>query len=111
MLPSIRDWLEQIAQGRLRLENSEARLVPLLADGADCGGSIVAQWVRALVEIKLSLGEFASRHIQIKDLDRGLIDFPALRGSKEVFLCWEKDEDDIEFWHDLESGYASREPL
>jgi hypothetical protein len=40
-----------------------------------------------------------------------LIDFPALIGDKEVFLCWEKDEDDIEYWHDIDSGYAGREPL
>jgi hypothetical protein len=44
-------------------------------------------------------------------LARGLVDFPALLGGKEVFLCWESDEDDIEFWHDLESGYGGRERL
>ncbi|MBI3415698.1 MAG: DUF2203 domain-containing protein [Verrucomicrobia bacterium] len=111
LLPRVRDWLERIAQNRRRLEDSEARLAPLLAEGTDCGGPAVTKWVCALLEIKLCLGEFAQRHIQIKDLDRGLIDFPALRGTKEIFLCWEKDEDDIEFWHDLESGYAGREPL
>ena len=111
LLPSIRDWLEIIAQARQRLENAEARLAPLLAAGADCGGSAVGQWIRALIEIKVWLREFAVREIQIKDLARGLIDFPALRGGKEVFLCWELEEDDIEFWHDLESGFAGREPL
>jgi hypothetical protein len=42
---------------------------------------------------------------------RGLVDFPAIMGGKEVFLCWESDEDDIEFWHDLETGYGGREKL
>lgn len=111
LLPSIRDWLERIAQARQRVENSEARLAPLLKAGVDCGGAAVEQWIRALLEIKQSLGEFAAREIQIKDIERGLIDFPALRAGKEVFLCWELGEDDIEFWHDLESGYAGREPL
>ena len=50
--------------------------------------------------------EFQRREIQVKDIDRGLIDFPALLGGKEVFLCWEQDEEDIEFWHDLDAGYA-----
>jgi hypothetical protein len=54
---------------------------------------------------------FQKREIQVKDLDRGLVDFPAYIGGKEVFLCWENGEDDIEFWHDLESGYAGREKL
>jgi hypothetical protein len=55
--------------------------------------------------------EFQKRDIQIKDLDRGLVDFPAFIGGKEVFLCWEQDEDGIEFWHDLDTGFAGREPL
>ena len=60
---------------------------------------------------KSVLQEFAQREIQVKDLDRGLIDFPAIIGGREVFLCWEQDEDDVEFWHDLNSGYAGRERL
>ena len=48
---------------------------------------------------------------QIKDLERGLIDFPAIVAGREVFLCWEQDEDDIEYWHDLDTGYAGREKL
>lgn len=111
LLPRVRDWLERISENRRRLEISEARLAPLLADGADCGGPTATRWVRALLEIKTCLDEFTRRQIQIKDLERGLVDFPALRGAKEIFLCWEKDEADIEFWHDLESGYAGREPL
>jgi hypothetical protein len=42
-------------------------------------------------------------------VDRGLVDFPAILGGREVFLCWEKDEQDIEYWHDLDSGYSGRE--
>jgi hypothetical protein len=49
--------------------------------------------------------------VVIKDFDRGLVDFPHLREGREVFLCWELDEDDIEFWHDLDTGYSGRERL
>ena len=66
---------------------------------------------RAKVDMQEVLGEFQRRQIQIKDVERGLIDFPAVIAGKEVFLCWEQDEEDIEFWHDLDSGYAGREPL
>jgi hypothetical protein len=57
------------------------------------------------------LGEFERGEIQLKDIERGLIDFPAFVGGKEVFLCWEKSEADVEFWHDLDTGYAGRECL
>ena len=61
--------------------------------------------------IEQVLLEFQRREIQVKDLGRGLVDFPALIDGREVFLCWEQDEDDIEFWHELDTGYAGRERL
>ena len=68
-------------------------------------------WIRALAGMQHILANFQHRQIFIKDLTRGLIDFPAIMGGKEIFLCWESDEDDIEFWHDLETGYGGREKL
>jgi hypothetical protein len=61
--------------------------------------------------IHVALSDIAGRGIQIKDLDRGLVDFPHLRNGREVFLCWELEDDDIEFWHDLDAGYPGRERL
>ena len=111
LLPNIRDWLKRLVALRGELEKQEKRLASLMAPGCDVGGPLVNKWVRSIAEIKDVLLEFHSREIQIKDLDRGLIDFPAFIGGKEVFLCWEQDEEDTEFWHDLDTGYAGREPL
>ena len=47
----------------------------------------------------------------LRDLDRGLIDFPAVRDGEEVYLCWEEGEDEIGFWHELDAGHAGRQPL
>jgi hypothetical protein len=49
--------------------------------------------------------------VQIKDFERGLVDFPHIRDGREVFLCWELHEGDIEFWHDIDAGYTGRERL
>ena len=82
-----------------------------MAPGSDLGGELVNTWVRTLADLEDVLLEFQRREIQVKDLERGLVDFPALIGGKEVFLCWEQDEEDVEFWHDLDAGYAGRERL
>lgn len=111
LLPRIRKWFQQLATLRKRLQQHDDRLSSLLSAGADGGGEPVNRWVETIADIKDLLREFEKREIQIKDLDRGLIDFPAIIGEKEVFLCWEQDEEDIEFWHDLHSGYAGRERL
>ena len=47
----------------------------------------------------------------LRDLDRGLVDFPAILEGREVYLCWERGEDEIAWWHDLEAGYGGRQPL
>ena len=111
LLPKVRQWLEQLGELRLALEENDQRLAGLMASGQALGGDLVNNSVKVLGKMKELLEEFHEREIIIKDLGRGLIDFPALIGGKEVFLCWEKDEDDIEFWHDIDSGFAGRERL
>ncbi len=49
--------------------------------------------------------------VHLKDLDRGLVDFPARLGGQIVFLCWQLGEPDITHWHPLTGGYAERRPL
>ena len=111
LLPQIRQWLKRLSALRRKLSDCDQRLACLMTGGNDVGGETVNQWVRVAADVKGMLAEFQRREIQIKDLDRGLIDFPAILNGKEVFLCWEQDEEDIEFWHDLQSGYAGRERL
>jgi hypothetical protein len=111
LLPRIRQWLEELGQHQEQLKKLDKRVASLIASGDDAGGPSVNQLAGTLAECKAVLQNFRSREIQIKDLTRGLIDFPSMREGREIFLCWEKDEDDIEYWHDLESGYAGRERL
>ena len=111
LLPKLRLWLDELNRHRQRVKQLDDRLGQLLAGGADPGGELVNEWIRNLAGIQKRLAGFRELDIQLKDLERGLIDFPAIIGGKEVFLCWEKDEDDIEFWHDLDTGYAGRERL
>jgi hypothetical protein len=111
LLPPIRQWLKELVQLRADLEKAEKHLSSLAAPGRDLGGDSVNRWVRILAGIQAVLLEFYRREIQIKDLDRGLIDFPAILVGKEVFLCWEQAEEDISFWHNLDTGYAGRQRL
>jgi len=111
LLPQIREWLRQLDELRPRLLKYDQRLSPLMEAGADAGGQSVNAWVSIMADVRALLIEFQRREIVVKDLDRGLVDFPAIINGREVFLCWEKGEEDIEFWHDLEAGYAGRERL
>ena len=82
-----------------------------MAVGGDSGGNLVNDSIRQIAGVQKYLAYFRDLELQIKDIDRGLVDFPAVVAGKEVYLCWEQDEETIEFWHDLESGFAGRARL
>ena len=111
LLPQVRRWLVQLNRLRQDLERFDKRLSGLTGQGNDVGGETVNSWIRVLADMQGILAEFQRRRIFIKDLSRGLVDFPAIIGGREAFLCWEQEEDDIEFWHDLDTGFGGRERL
>jgi hypothetical protein len=111
LLPEVRQWLVRLREHMQAFNQLEKRLASLSQDGSDLGGASVNDWVRQMQSVAELFAEFHRRDILIKDLERGLVDFPSLKGDREIFLCWEQDDDDIQFWHDLDSGYSGREPL
>ena len=111
LIPKVREWINQLWGLKEEMKKNETRLSSLAKPEADRGGDTVNRWARAAASFNALLREFRKREIFIKDLDRGLIDFPSLRAGREVFLCWQMGENDIEFWHDLDSGFTGREKL
>jgi hypothetical protein len=111
LLPWVEAQLERMRSARDRLGDSEARAA-LAAAGQGNGGGRPGRVVsEAFLELREAMLELQEREIVLRDLDRGLIDFPSLRGEEEVYLCWEEGESDIGFWHEPEAGFAGRRPL
>lgn len=112
MLGVLRDTFGSIHASRDCLVECEQRLTAQIAKtGGDLGGPAVFELLQAMARVHQGITRITARGIQIKDLDRGLVDFPHVRDGREVFLCWELEDDDIEFWHELDGGYAARERL
>jgi hypothetical protein len=65
----------------------------------------------ALVELSRAFSELDAVDVVVRDVDRGLIDFPAVRDGEEIYLCWLLDEEEIGYWHAPEAGFAGRQPL
>jgi len=114
LLPSVRQLLRKLQRCRHRLGtySEEARQA---ADQADQGGGGIAGgllYARLLTNIAAEMGEIEAMGVQLKDFDRGLVDFPSLREGRVVLLCWQLDEgDELEWWHDMDTGFAGRTPL
>jgi hypothetical protein len=62
-------------------------------------------------ELQEAVREIVAAGIEVKDVERGLVDFPHWRDGEEVFLCWQLGEEDLGYWHRIEDGYAGRQPL
>jgi hypothetical protein len=62
-------------------------------------------------EIETAVSEITEQGILVKGIEPGLVDFPHDREGQKVYLCWREGESEIEFWHDVEAGFAGRQPL
>ena len=109
------DWVGEtitaLRSAREGLSDEEAREALAEAGPQNGGGDPGRVVSEAFLQLRDSLVRLQEAEIVLRDLDRGLVDFPAIRDDREVYLCWLEGEDEIGYWHDLEAGFAGREPL
>jgi hypothetical protein len=110
-LPWVAERLAVMRDARERLTDADVRQSLTEGSPGNGGGSHGKQVGEAFLELQAAAAEFEEREIVLRDLDRGLVDFPALREDREVYLCWVDGEPDIVFWHELDAGYAGRQEL
>jgi hypothetical protein len=111
LLPRVKPVLRKLRDAKDLLTDEEAHEVLSEAAPMNGGGDSGRQVGEAFLEVRRLLEALQEAGIVVRDIDRGLIDFPAVREGQEVYLCWELGEDGVEYWHDLESGYRGRRPL
>ncbi len=97
------------ARGRLTDEGVDSEFATLaeLSGGAYPGAAHAA----AALEVALGFDQLEELDVVVRDLERGLIDFPSLLGGEEVYLCWLLGEPSVGHWHAVEGGFAGRRPL
>ena len=96
---------------RERLTDAETRRALHEAAPTNGGGEHGKDVGEAFVTLRTGAAAFDARDIVLRDLDRGLVDFPALREDREIYLCWVDGEPEIGFWHELDAGSAGRQEL
>ena len=114
LLPSVRRILRTIQGSRRRLSKYRGA-AKLAAEGAEQGGGGMEGGViyaAILTSFTDEIAELDALGVQLKDFDRGLVDFPSLREGRVVLLCWQLGEgDELEWWHDMDAGFGGRTPL
>jgi hypothetical protein len=117
LLPTVRQLVIEIQAARAEVERLTTALDRLLAlsggNGhlaADQAGARRAVQAAA-TKLDALMSELDSIGVQLKTIDDGLVDFPSEREGRVVNLCWRLGEDTIAWWHDLDTGFAGRQPL
>jgi len=111
LLSRVGPVLKRLRDAKEELTDKESHAVLADAGPTNGGGPEGRQVGEAFVEVQRLLRTLNDAGIVIRDVDRGLIDFPSLLEGEEVYLCWELGEDEVTHWHGLESGYGGRKPL
>jgi hypothetical protein len=107
----VQDVIASLRSAREGLSDEEAREALAEAGPQNGGGDPGRVVSEAFLQLREALARLQEAEVVLRDLDRGLVDFPAMRDDREVYLCWVEGEDEISYWHDLEAGFAGREPL
>ena len=114
LLPEVRIIAAKIQRAHRKLARfrDEAKKA---AEAAEQGGGGMANgiaYAAVLTELTTQMAELEALGVQLKDFERGLVDFPSLRDGRVVLLCWQLGEgDELEWWHDVDAGFAGRTPL
>ena len=109
LIPQLRSVLEEINEEWNRIRELHPE-IQKARDNAPFDGfsKFGVTYVEAVSHLMVLMHQIKEMGVLLKDVDKGLCDFPYMRQGRVVYLCWQLGEERIEYWHDIESGYAGR---
>jgi hypothetical protein len=111
-LSLIRPWMDEIQAIRQKILKNQPEAWPAIEKSAGNGGNrALSNLVQDFEKFDALIHRIQDLDILIKDINLGLLDFPALKDGREVYLCWQYGEGNIAYWHEIEAGYAGRQPI
>lgn len=111
LLPQVEELIRRLRSARERLTDREAREALSSAAPTNGGGEPGRSVSKGFLELRDTLLGLRELEVVLRDLEKGLVDFPSMRDGREVYLCWQEGEDEIAFWHEPDAGFSGRRPL
>ena len=111
-LVSIRPWMDEIQTIRSEILVHQPEIWSVMEKSAGNGGNpTLSRLVKTFDRLDALIHNIQDTGVIIKDINTGLLDFPAIKDEREVYLCWKHGEGDIAFWHEIEDGFAGRQSI
>ena len=109
LLAELRERLARVREARQAvLANGQPVRDSAVGNGGGARGK--AYW-EALASLRREVEAMNAAGVVLRDPETGLVDFPARREGRDIFLCWRVGEDHVRFWHGTDTGFSSRRPL
>jgi len=111
-LKTVRQLMDEVQVIRQKILANQPEAWPAIEKSAGNGGNkALSAMVQDFERLDALIHQILDTGVQIKDINSGLLDFSAMRNGREVYLCWKYGEGDIAFWHEVDAGYAGRQPI
>jgi len=111
-LVSIRPWMDEIQTIRSEILVHQPEIWSVMEKSAGNGGNpTLSRLVKTFDRLDALIHNIQDAGVIIKDINTGLLDFPAIKDEREVYLCWQYGEGEIAFWHEIEDGFAGRQSI
>ena len=111
-LPEVKRLMAMVQAARQEISRLRPEALPALEKAAfNGGGKAAGELFIHGSHLEQGIKGILALGIVIKDVDRGLVDFVGTRNGREIYLCWHYGEEDIQYWHELSTGFAGRRPL
>lgn len=111
-LVSIRLWFDEIQGIRSEILTHQPEIWNVMEKSAGNGGNpTLSRMVKTFDRLDALIHKIQDMGVIIKDINIGLLDFPAIKDGREVYLCWKQGEATIAFWHEIDDGFAGRQPI
>ena len=108
----IRPLMDEVQAIRQTILENQPEAWPAIEKSAGNGGNrALSNLVQDFEKLDALVHQIQDMGAQIKDINTGLLDFSALKNGREVYLCWQHGEDDIQYWHEIEAGFTGRQPI
>lgn len=111
-LPEIKRQMAAVQAARQQILSIRPSALPAIEKAAQNGGCKEAgEFYVFAAELEKGVKAITAMGVVVKDLDQGLVDFLGTRSGREIYLCWRHGEEDIAYWHEINTGFAGRRPL
>ncbi len=112
LLPRLRPLIGEMMEIAAHIRAHQPEIWSVIEKSVGNGGNArIAQLVPEFERLRFLFEQVEEMGVEIKDLSVGLVDFPAWHEGRMVYLCWKYDEDQVRFWHEMETGFAGRRPI